>query len=327
MHLGIECELQILDSEGNELIDAVEPLLSTVTESLRAPAPGHVGHDVHACCIEVRTSKHSSIGAAIAEIESLISTVSECASELGLQVQGGGVHPNPGSRELVGTERYRRFAASRGTAFTNAVTFGMHVHVEVRHALFRALGRVRHAVPSMIALTSNSPVERGHCPCACTRLCLRDKIPTSGLPPDLNDTTALDTWIEQQADTGTRCIRDVYWDIRPRPDLNTVEWRLFDSPTTALGIWQNALCAVALTSLAEAATGDELERQDRNELDENRRRAIRHGMKAEFTHRGRSLSAYEVVRADLAIVRSFFEDDPEARERLDQVLLSIRNQE
>jgi glutamate---cysteine ligase / carboxylate-amine ligase len=200
-----------------------------------------------------------------------------------------GTHPTAwGPITVTDRPRYRGIAADHAWATRRGLPSGLHVHVGVGDpdealAVYNA---ARTRLPELAALAANSPFfEGGDSGLASSRLKLVEDLPRSGIPP------AFESWRELAAyvDWGLRAglFADpghLWWDLRPRPDLGTIEFRVADAQTSVAQT--AAVVAVIQALVASLSTrfraGDRLTAHPAHVIAENRWRAIRDGVVGEL---------------------------------------------
>jgi carboxylate-amine ligase len=89
-------------------------------------------------------------------------------------------------------------------------------------------------MPHLIALSANSPFWQGvDTGLASSRVALYRLLPHAGLPTYFVDWKEFRNYCRVMLDCGTiSSFKDIYWDIRPRPDFGTIEIRICDIPPT-----------------------------------------------------------------------------------------------
>jgi carboxylate-amine ligase len=242
--VGLEEEVMLLDPETWTLAPRADQLLASLGDDLA----GHCWAETHAGAVELTTSPHLTVGAAIAELQGLRAALARDARALGLAVAVAGMHPSDvaGSVEVAPTGRYELIHQTmRGLAHREP-TFALHVHVGVAdpESAIRLLNRLRAHLPLLLALSASSPLWRGQeTGLASNRTVLFQAFPRTGLPRRFDD---YGDWVR----TVDLLLRSgaipeptfLWWDARPQPHLGTIEVRIMDaqprSGTTA------ALCAL-----------------------------------------------------------------------------------
>ncbi|MDR2614664.1 MAG: glutamate--cysteine ligase [Candidatus Accumulibacter sp.] len=246
--LGVELELQLLTMRDYDLTRGATDLLSAARHDGRH---GDIKLEITESMIEINTQARSSADDIAADLDAMRELLVDQCARNNIAVCGGGTHPfhswpdrriSPGERYEMTYERYGYLAKQ----FT---VFGQHIHVGCATAddavwLTQALGPF---VPCFIALSAASPYIDGvdtlfHS----ARLNAVSAFPLSGQCPALADWNAFLAYFAFLEDCGIAAsIKDLYWDIRPKPEYGTVEIRVCDTP---LDIVQ----AAALAAFAQA---------------------------------------------------------------------------
>ncbi len=136
-------------------------------------------------------------------------------------------------------------------------TCGCHVHVGVadRDLAVRAIAHLRPWLPTLLALSGNSPLDRGsdtgH---DSWRTVLQDRFPGAGTPPACDSAKEWDAALDRLVDTGVLVDRQQsFWLARPSEHLPTIEFRVADGSTVDDSIMQagltRALVSTALTAV------------------------------------------------------------------------------
>ena len=299
--IGIEEELMILDPDGFGLAQAIEGLLDDVP----AEIDGQVKPEFLQAFLEIATKPHPDVRSAGEELRSLRRAVSAVAEGRGLAIGAAGTHPFARWEEqlVVERERYRELADALGYILRQFVIFGTHVHVGIEgadRAVYVADGLRRH-LPILLALSANSPLMRGHeTGMMSTRTPIFRALPRSGIPPHYGTWEIYSNRVEQMMQAGA--IGDytyLWWDVRPHPNLGTVETRIFDQQTRVEHT--EALAAITV-SLAHRLSrrfdeGAPLVAQPGEFVDDNKIRAALHGIEGSLVDYEKSAP---VPAADLA---------------------------
>lgn len=230
--LGVEVELQILDRESGDLVPgSVRVLKACAEEGIEG-----VTAELMQSMLEVRTSVCQSVAEVRDQLVPTIRRVRNIASSLGHELALGGTHPfNRSATSVVfPAERYERIMDRLAWLTYQRVVFGLHVHVGVPNGEL-ALGVINMLVqhlPHLLALSANSPFWQGvdtglsSCRAAMYRL-----LPHSGVPRYFKKWKEFRSYCQVMKDCKTiRSFKDIYWDIRPRPDFGTIEFRICDVP-------------------------------------------------------------------------------------------------
>jgi carboxylate-amine ligase len=281
--LGIEEELMILDADSLELSNSIETMLDASPE-------GTVQPELMESVLEIATAPAANTAQAGAELINLRKQVTGVAETKGLAIGSAGTHPFAmwEDQRIVARPRYRDLVSALRFVARQEIIFGVHVHVGIddpEKAIHVANGMRVH-IPVLLALSANSPFWRGDVTgLASTRTPIFRAFPRVGVPP------AYDGWEDYQRRidfmVSTRMIEDytyLWYDVRPHPQLGTVEVRVMDGQTRV----EHTL---ALAALVQALARELCEHFDAGQplspithemLDENRWLAARHGLEGEL---------------------------------------------
>jgi carboxylate-amine ligase len=231
--IGVEEELMILDPEGWDTAQAIEPLL----EALGPDYEGRVKPELMQSVLEIATSPCENVADAGRELVELREAVIGCAESLGLAIAASATHPfaNPLDQKIVDRERYRELVNELGVIARNELIFGTHVHVGMEgadRAVYVADG-IRRYLPLLLALSTNSPFWQGErTGLMSSRVPVFRAFPREGIPPHYGTWEIFSHRVELMMRAGA--IPDytfLWWDVRPHPNLGTVETRIFDQQT------------------------------------------------------------------------------------------------
>ncbi|HYV16918.1 MAG TPA: carboxylate-amine ligase [Conexibacter sp.] len=277
--LGIEEELMILDAESLELVNAIESLLEDSTSEQVKP-------ELMESVLEIATTPQPNAAAAGRELRALRTHVRATAAAHGLTIGAAGTHPLAmwEQQRIVSRPRYRDLVSDLRFVARQELLFGQHVHVGLddREKAIHVANGMRVHLPVLLALSANSPFWRGDATgLASTRTPIFRAFPRVGIPPTYAD------WADYEASIAfmveSRVIEDytyLWYDVRPHPNLGTVEIRVMDVQTRVehtLGL--AALIQAMVKELAEHFdAGRQLSRYPHQMIDENKWLAARHGL-------------------------------------------------
>ena len=231
--LGIEEELMICDAETLELAQAIEVIVGDLPEGL----PGEVKPELMQSVLEVATRPCANITEAADQLRELRRCVREVAARNGLAIGAAGTHPSARYEDqlIVDRPRYRELAAELRWIAEQEVIFGTHVHVgidDAEKAIYVADG-MRGYLPLLLGMSSNSPLWQGKTTgMMSSRTPVFRAFPRVGIPPYYGTWEIYSHRVEQMMKGGA--IPDytyLWWDVRPHPNLGTIELRVFDQQT------------------------------------------------------------------------------------------------
>lgn len=245
--LGVELELQLVSPRDFDLTRGATDLLASMDYDDRY---GDIKLEITESMIEVATLARASVDGIAADLQGLREIlVSRCARN-NIVVCGGGTHPFHAwpERRICPGERFDMMYQRYGYLAKQFTVFGQHIHVGCTSAddaiwLTQALGPY---VPIFIALSASSPFVDGvDTLFQSARLNAVSAFPLSGQCPELADWAAfVEHFAVLQSCGIVSSIKDLYWDIRPKPEFGTVEIRVCDTPLS-IGL------AASLAALAQ----------------------------------------------------------------------------
>jgi carboxylate-amine ligase len=231
--VGVEEELMICDAESLELSQSIEVILGDLPEDL----PGEVKPELMQSVLEVATSPCADVAEAAEQLRVLRRTVREVGARNGLAIGAAGTHPAALYEDqlIVDRPRYRELAAELSWIAEQELIFGTHVHIgmdDAEKAIYVADG-MRGFLPLLLGMSSNSPLWRGRTTgMMSSRTPVFRAFPRVGIPPYYGRWEIYSHRVEQMMRGGA--IPDytyLWWDVRPHPNLGTVELRVFDQQT------------------------------------------------------------------------------------------------
>lgn len=312
--IGVEEELMILDAESLDLAQGIERILEGLPDGI----PGEVKPELMQSVLEVATTPCPDVRAVGKELAQLRRTVGDVAERIGLLIGASGTHPFARWEDQLITERprYQELVEELGYVARQELIFGTHVHIGIDRpdkAIYVADG-IRRYIPMLLALSSNSPFWCGeNTGMMSARTPVFRAFPRVGVPPHYGTWEIYSSRVELMMKSGA--IPDytyMWWDVRPHPNLGTVETRVYDQTTRLEHTIGLAALTIALAhrfaALFEA--GEPLVGHPTELIDDNKVRAALHGMEGELidfpatTH----VPAKQMVRGLLEQLREHAEE-------------------
>src|SRR5216684_2304719 len=246
----------------------------------------------------------------------------------GLRLAAGGTHPFADWRnqEIYPDQRYLDIVEDMKIVARANLIFGLHVHVGVedRETAIHLMNAARYFVPHILALSTNSPFWLGMDTGLKSYRCkVFDKFPRTNVPDYFPSRGEYENFIKLLIKTN--CIdnaKKIWWDIRPHPFFDTLEFRVCDLPmrvdeTIALAALIQATVA-KLYKLHAANQGFRLYR--RALLMENKWRAARYGINGKLIDFGKQteVSERELIEEYLEFVDDVL-DELDCREEVEYI--------
>jgi carboxylate-amine ligase len=160
------------------------------------------------------------------------------AAGRGLAVLPTGHPPrSAGPPGLMAGERFERIGATYQAVVRDYQTCGCHVHVGVpdRSVAVAVLGHLRPWLPTLLALSANSPFDAGtDTGYGSWRTVLQSRFPGYGVAPECGSVAEYDRALDALVACGVLVDRQMgFWLARPSEHLPTVEIRVADTALTA----------------------------------------------------------------------------------------------
>ncbi len=300
--IGVEEELLLVD-EAQRLVPAAE----RVIEGLDTAAREAVSTEIFAAQIELKTGICGDAAAAAIELADLRTAV----RVTGVGLLGAGVHPDDGGQaDLVRKPRYDVVKEDLASLLSTPPS-GLHVHVGIAdpETAVRVANAMRRRLPMLASLAANSPFRDGaDSGMASARAAEVRAYPRFEMPREFRDYAEFLAVADQLVEAaGVDDYTYIWWDVRPHPNLGTVEVRGMDVQPTAAA---NA----GFAALIQALAAREIDRPSssglqREALEESYYQASRYGLDARLmVDEGEAAPAREVAARALSEARPYAAD-------------------
>jgi glutamate---cysteine ligase / carboxylate-amine ligase len=311
--LGAEEELWLADPESMKLAGGAQKILREAPE-------GHYTGELIDCEIESNTGVHEEPSGVLEDLVArrryLLAEAERLERVLGIS----GTHPIGDWREqeIIDQPHYKRLEDKLGWLIRRNNTFALHTHYAVRgrEKAIYLFNRLREYVPHMLALSVNSPFWQGEITdMQSSRILVFSRsIHRAGLPDPLSSWDDYADYVDYVGRSGAvHKLGEIWWDVRPAPQIGTVEMRACDAQTDP---WRSS-ALVALTAALCDVLSEEYESGERRpilpsrEIEENKWSAQRYGMSGDFVDHNshESVSTRKVLEGWLDYLESQTERD------------------
>ncbi len=281
-NIGVEEEFQIVDPETGALKAQINEILPRGREILG----DQIKPEMLQSMVEVATRVCDNAREVRNEIVRLRAVVSDLAQQRGLHIVAAGTHPfsHWQTQPTTDHERYHVLEEDLQDVVRSILIFGLHVHIGMpdRQTLIEIMNEVRYFLPHILALSCSSPFWLGReTGLKSYRTIVWSQFPRTGIPDEFSSWEDYESFVELLMHT--KCIdnaKKIWWDLRPHPMFNTLEFRVCDMPVTA-----DETIAIAALFQALVARLYQLRTQNlgfriypRNLVQENKWRAARYGL-------------------------------------------------
>jgi carboxylate-amine ligase len=259
---------------------------------------GSVSTEIFAAQIELKTGICHDAEQALEELSRLRRAVGGS----GVHLLGAGLHPDDdGEADLVAKPRYAVVKEDLAGLLSTPPS-GLHVHVGMPdpETAIKVANALRYHLPLLQALTANSPFRDGaDTGLASARAAVVRSYPRFEMPREFGDYEEFLRVADQLiVAAGVPDYTFLWWDVRPHPNLGTVEVRGMDVQT-------DVATNVAVAALIQALAAKECDRPTapglcREAIEESSFQANRHGLEARLMVDDETAApAREVARREL----------------------------
>ncbi len=314
--IGVEEELLLVDADCGLVADG-QGLLERIDPGHR----GSVSTEIFATQIELKTGVCLDAEQAVREL----AEVRRAVDATGARLMGSGTYPaEAGEPELIEKARYETVKEDlAGILATPPCALHVHDGMPDPETAVAVANAMRHHLPLLAALTANSPFRDGaDTGLASARAAAVRSYPRFELPRAFRDYDDFRRVADQLiVAAGVSDYTYIWWDVRPHPNLGTVEVRGMDVQPRPE---QNA----AIAALIQALAAKEIDRPGapglaREAIEESYFQAERYGLEARLmVDESTAGPAAEVARATLAEAHPYAEQlgGADALEELERIL-------
>ena len=318
--LGIEEEFQMVDRQTGQLSSHILTMLARGAEQFG----DKIKAEMLQSTIELVSDVCPNILAARLELQETRARLLKLAEQEGLSLISAGTHPAGSWMEQIATpnERYAELEEQLQDVCRSILIFGLHIHVGVenRETAVSLMNQLRSWLPHLLALSTNSPFWAGRLTgIKSYRSVIWRPFPRSGVPEPYSSLSDFEHYVQSLVSAGVIDNgKKIWWDIRPHPFFDTVEFRICDMPATLEDtLALAALCQALVAKLAWLhRRGLGMHILPRYFIEENKWQAMRYGLDGEiidFVH-GRALPMRDAISEMLDFVDDVLDDLGSRRE-------------
>ncbi|WP_432393678.1 glutamate--cysteine ligase [Pseudarthrobacter sp. L19] len=290
--LGVEWELALVDAETGELASVAKEVLRGVAarhpELNEDDEHPHIKQELLLNTVELVTGICTTVAEAKADLAGSLAALREVTDPMGVEVFCAGSHPfsPPQLQPVTDKERYAKLIDRTQWWGRQMVIYGVHVHVglDSRDKVLPVLDGLVNYFPHFQALSASSPFWGGEdTGYASHRALMFQQLPTAGLPFQFGSWEDYESYVQDMFTTGViDALSEIRWDIRPVPNLGTIEMRICDGLATLEEV--GAIAALTQCLVHEFSTildnGGTIPTMPPWHVQENKWRAARYGLDA-----------------------------------------------
>ena len=292
--LGVEEEYQIIDPETRNLHSYITELLS---QDEQAPTSLNLRPELMQSQVEVGSYVCRNVKEVRQEVIRLRRAVCDMADKNDLLIAAASTHPFAKWEEQTITEgvRYKELLDDMQRVARGLLIFGMHVHVgfgsdqDSKNLMIEIMNQTRYFIPHLLALSTSSPFWHGYnTGLKSYRSVVFEMLPRTGIPHSFTswaEYKAYERTLDKVGSFGKQDpVAKIWWDIRPHPLFDTLEFRITDictkiNETVCVAALFQAICA----KLLKLRRNNLSWRQYRHmHITENKWRAVRYGIGGEM---------------------------------------------
>lgn len=226
--MGVEEEFLLVDADGQLSGRGPE-----IAGAAHARDGGEVETELTVCQVEAVTDvcrTPDEVLGGLTELRGALASAAR-ARDLRLLPSGCPVLPEDDRPSITPKARYLRMARHFGATARAGATCGCHVHVEMpdRELGVRVINHVRPWLPTLLALTANSPFDGADTGYASWRYQIWSRWPSTGPPPVFASLDEYESTVDALLRAGAILDKGmVYWDVRLSEHQPTLEFRVAD---------------------------------------------------------------------------------------------------
>ena len=333
--LGVEEEYQIIDPETRNLHSYISEFLSQDEDR---PKKLNLQPELMQSQVEVGTRVCRDVQEVRQEVIRLRREVVELAHENGLEIAAASTHPFArwSEQSITDGQGYMDLLDDMQRVARGLLIFGMHVHVgfgsddESKDLMMEVMNQVRYFIPHLLALSTSSPFWQGHnSGLKSYRSVIFEMMPRTGIPPSFSswaEYKGYEQTLKQSGAFGKR--GKIWWDIRPHPIFDTLEFRITDICTRV----EECVCIAALfqaicAKLIKLRQNNLSWRRYRNmHINENKWLALRYGINREMIDFGQRESvSFQTLMEELLEILDDVVDELGSRKEVEYIHTILQN--
>lgn len=258
--VGVEEEFLLIDSTRLRAMPDGEAVVAEASRRLpELSGDGHgVAREFKREQVETGSAPRTDLAELESDLRSLRAALSASARTLGRELAAMGTCPLRVTSTTSPDERYRQMVDAFGIVGRNHMTCGMHVHVSIatRAEGVAVLDRIRPWLPTLLALSANSPYWQGEdTSYASYRHMALGLWPSSGPIEEFGDEAGYDAAVANLINSGAALdVGMIYFDARLSARYPTVEIRAADvASRLSTALMVAALCRALVETAARDA--------------------------------------------------------------------------
>lgn len=230
--LGVEIELQLVDSSSYNLCSRAEEILKKTTHIDK------IKPEFYLSTIEINTAKCNTVNEIEDDLYQTLNLLRLATKNTNIQFSTTGSHPFSKYSDWIisPTERYKDLIDRNQWLTRRMSVYGLHVHLGMSSGeeCIRFNNFFMYFLPHLLAVSSSSPFWQGiDTGLSSVRPSTYESLPTAGQPYRVDKWQDFEYLYKALKSCGSiKSLKDLWWDLRPSPGFGTLEIRVCDGAAT-----------------------------------------------------------------------------------------------
>ncbi len=279
--LGAELELQIV----NKTTFNLTPKSKLILENLPNYLKSYIQPEYLQSMIEISTPVFETPGEIISFLRQTLKEIVSIGKEFNFTFIALGTTPTkiPKNIKITDNTRYRELLEEFQIVLRKFYIYGFHIHIGVpdEDVAINVYNALINYLPCLIAISASSPFFEGkYTGLQSYRTKVFDQLPRADIPQYFEKYEEFEELINilREADTIQK-YKDIWWDVRIRPDFGTVEVRVADANPDFLRL---ELLLAFTQSIAYYYADKKIKKEYYQVLKQNKWNAARYGYNGKF---------------------------------------------
>ncbi len=229
--IGVELELLLVDS--NSLLPAKNT--DDFFNQIPVSKQNNLKPEFFSQMLEIVSPIFNSVDEIKPFYKNLLNSLKPVCNKTNIELFAMGTHPLLFQKDVSTTDnsRYESLHYELQEILNRFLIMGLHIHVAVKNEdhLINIFNMVNYYLPVFLSLSASSPFFEGkNTGLQSYRSIVFESLPRGGVPEYIESYDDFNKLIKSFYKTKViSSYNDIWWDVRPRPDLGTLELRVCDS--------------------------------------------------------------------------------------------------
>jgi len=279
--LGAELELQIVDKNSLELASKSKLILENISTNLKP----YIQPEYLQSMIEIITPVFKTPQEVIFFLKKILKEIIDIGNNFNFSFLALGTTPTKIPKNIKITEdiRYQKLLEEFQIVLRRFFIYGFHIHIGVpnKDIAINVYNALINYLPCLIAISASSPFFEGiFTGLQSYRTKIFEQLPRADIPQYFESYKDFKELVDILKKTKIiQKYKDIWWDVRIRPDLGTVEVRVTDANPDFLRL---ELILAFVQGIAYYYADKKIKKEYYQVLKQNKWNAARHGYSGKF---------------------------------------------